>query len=54
MENHGAVMCSVNSVFEAVEQMQMVECMAQKEMDYVIKVRNLTIPGASGKYVLSR
>jgi ribulose-5-phosphate 4-epimerase/fuculose-1-phosphate aldolase len=27
MENHGALLCSVNSVFEAVELMQMMECM---------------------------
>jgi ribulose-5-phosphate 4-epimerase/fuculose-1-phosphate aldolase len=29
MENHGAAICSVNSIYEAVEFMQMVECMAQ-------------------------
>jgi L-fuculose-phosphate aldolase len=28
MENHGALICSLNSIFEAVELMQMVECMA--------------------------
>lgn len=29
MANHGAVICGINSVFEAVEMMQMAECMAQ-------------------------
>lgn len=69
MENHGAVICNVNNVFEAVEQMQMMECMGMsvltatilgecktiesryvKEMDQVISVRNLKIPGAAGYY----
>lgn len=29
MENHGALICSLNNLFEAVEMMQMMECMAQ-------------------------
>ena len=64
MENHGALICNTNDVTEAVEQMQMIESMAQsvvvakcmgnlelipqkyvEELDNVIKVRNLTIPG---------
>lgn len=70
MENHGAVLCSVNNVLEAVEFMQMIECMAQsilvsmqlgtcksipasyvKELDKVISMRNLNMPGAPGRFV---
>ena len=69
MENHGTVFLSPVSVFEAVEIMQMSECMAQsilvalqlgnakpikseyvKEMDQVISIRNLTMPGTIGKF----
>ena len=69
MENHGALICSLNSIFEAVELMQMVECMAHsvlvslqlgncktipqkfiKDLDQVIKTRNLAIAGAVGKF----
>ncbi len=64
MENHGALICNANDITEAVEQMQMVEAMAQsivvakcmgnieliskdyvKELDDVIKIRKLQIPG---------
>ena len=70
MENHGTVFLSPVSVFEAVEIMQMSECMAQsvlvalqlgnanpikskyiKEMDQVISIRNLTMPGSVGKFL---
>lgn len=69
MENHGAVFCSPHSVFEAVEMMQMMECMAKsmvtalqlgnlksltpenvRDMDEVIRVRNLPMPGAKGQF----
>jgi L-fuculose-phosphate aldolase len=68
MENHGAVVCG-DGVFEAVEMMQMMECMGVsimtahalgkcepispafvKEMDQVIAVRNLRMPGAPGEF----
>ena len=64
MENHGALICSPKDIEDAVEQLQMVEAMAQsvavakilgnveflndssvKDLDNVIKVRNLTVPG---------
>lgn len=69
MENHGAVFCSPTSIEDAVELLNMSECMAEsvliakilgnakvipeyyvKEMDNVIAMRNLRIPGAEGKY----
>ena len=69
MENHGALFCSPLSVSDAVELMNMSECMALsaltakilgnakpltteqvEEMDYVISVRNLKMPGATGKF----
>jgi len=69
MENHGAVFCSPHSVFDAVELLQKVECMAQsilvsvqlgnpkpippeyvREMDEVIAIRELKIPGKPGKF----
>lgn len=69
MENHGAVFCSPIGIFDAVELLNMAECMATsivvsvilgnpktipahfvKEIDEVIAVRNLKMPGASGKY----
>ncbi len=70
MENHGALLCSVNGILEAVEFMQMIECMAQsilvsmqlgyckplstscvKELDKVVAMRNLNMPGAPGRFV---
>jgi L-fuculose-phosphate aldolase len=69
MENHGAVFCSSIGVEDAVELLNMSECMAEsvltamilgnakviprnyvKEMDNVIAIRNLKMPGAEGKY----
>lgn len=69
MENHGAVFCSPISITDAVELMNMAECMAEsvlvatllgnaktmedkyvKEMDEVIAIRNLKMPGATGKF----
>lgn len=69
MENHGAVFCSPIGIEDAVELLNMSECMAEsvlvakllgnaktipdkyvKEMDEVIAVRNLRMPGADGKY----
>lgn len=69
MENHGAVICSTTGVFDAVEKMQMVECMAQSvivsqllgncktipanfvsELDQVIEMRDLPVPGIPGKF----
>lgn len=69
MENHGAVFISPIGIFDAVELLNMSECMATsvltakilgnaktitpkyvKEMDEVIEVRNLKMPGVSGKY----
>lgn len=69
MENHGAVFCSPVGIEDAVELLNMSECMAEsvliasllgnakqipgsyvKEMDKVIAVRNLKIPGADNKY----
>lgn len=69
MENHGAVFCSPIGIFDAVELLNMAECMATsivvsavlgnpktipthfvKEIDEVISVRNLKMPGASEKY----
>lgn len=69
MENHGAVFCSPIGIFDAVELLNMAECMATsvliaqllgnakpitpryvKEMDDVIAVRKLKMPGAFGKY----
>ena len=69
MENHGAVFCSPTSIEDAVELLNMSECMAEsvliakilgnakvipeyyvKEMDNVIAMRNLRIPGAEEKY----
>jgi L-fuculose-phosphate aldolase len=69
MENHGAVVCGVDGVFEAVEMMQMMECMGisilsartlgnckpiepafVKQMDEVIAIRNLRLPGAPGEF----
>ena len=68
MENHGAVFCSPIGIFDAVELLNMAECMAVsvltaqilgnaktitkhyvEEMDQVIAVRNLKMPGAPGK-----
>ncbi|MBO5908086.1 MAG: class II aldolase/adducin family protein [Clostridia bacterium] len=64
MENHGCLLCSFTDVMNTVEQMQMMEAMAQSvvvakilgnvellsdkhigELEDVIKVRNLKIPG---------
>ena len=64
MENHGCLVCSSTDVMNTVEQMQMMEAMAQSiavakilgnvellsdkhvgELEDVIKVRNLKIPG---------
>lgn len=69
MENHGAVFCSPVGITDAVELLNMSECMALsvlsaqllgnakpidaahvKEMDYVIQVRNLKMPGADGMF----
>lgn len=69
MENHGAVFCSPIGIEDAVELLNMSECMAEsvlvakllgnaktipdnyvKEMDEVIAVRNLKMPGADGQY----
>jgi L-fuculose-phosphate aldolase len=69
MENHGAVFCSPIDITNAVELLNMAECMAQSilvavqlgnakpmkpkyvgEMDDVITVRNLKMPGATGRY----
>lgn len=68
MENHGALICSTIDITDAVEQMQMVEAMAQSvvvakcmgnieilsenyvnELENVIKIRNLKIPGYEQK-----
>ena len=70
MENHGAVFCSPIGITDAVELMNMAECMAQsvlvatilgnakaieekyvQEMDEVIAVRNMKIPGATGRFL---
>lgn len=64
MENHGFLVCGCEDVMNTVEQMQMIEAMAQsvvvakcigkveflsdtdlKELEDVIKIRNLKIPG---------
>ncbi len=64
MENHGFLVCGSDDVLNTVEQMQMIEAMAQsvvvakcvgnvellsrkniKELEDVIKIRNLRIPG---------
>ena len=64
MENHGFLICGGDNVLNTVEQMQMIEAMAQslvvaktigevefltdanvKELEDVIKIRNLKIPG---------
>lgn len=69
MENHGVLFVSQHGIEDAVELMNMTECMAQsalvaqvlgnmepmtakavKEMDKVIRIRNLNVPGAKGKY----
>lgn len=69
MENHGAVFCSPIDITDAVELLNMAECMATsilvstllgnakpidnahvKEMDEVIRVRNLKMPGATGRF----
>jgi L-fuculose-phosphate aldolase len=69
MENHGAVFCSPHTITDAVERMQMVECMALsiltasllgnakpieekyiKELDEVIHVRKLPMPGKPGMF----
>lgn len=69
MENHGAVFCSPIDITDAVELLNMAECMATsilvskmlgnanpidpahvKEMDDVIRIRNLKMPGATGKF----
>ena len=69
MENHGALFCSPVGIEDAVELLNMSECMAGsvlvskllgnaktipnqyvKEMDEVISIRNLKMPGATGKY----
>lgn len=69
MENHGAVFCSPIDITDAVELLNMAECMATsilvskllgnakpidhahvKEMDEVIRIRNLKMPGATGKF----
>ena len=69
MENHGAVFCSPIGIEDAVELLNMAECMAEsvlvakilgnvktipnsyvKELDEVIFVRNLKMPGADGRY----
>lgn len=69
MENHGALFCSPVNITDAVELLNMSECMAisaltaqllgnakpltaaqVRDMDYVISVRNLKMPGATGKF----
>lgn len=69
MENHGALFCSPIGIEDAVELLNMSECMAQsvlvakllgnpktipdnyvKEMDEVISIRNLKMPGADNRY----
>jgi len=69
MENHGAVFCSPIDITDAVELLNMAECMATsvlvshmlgnpkpitpayvKEMDEVIRARNLKMPGATGRF----
>jgi L-fuculose-phosphate aldolase len=69
MENHGALFCSPFSITDAVECLQMTECMAHsilvasllgnakpiadkfiKEIDEVIKIRNLPMPGKPGLF----
>lgn len=69
MENHGAVFCSPIDITDAVELLNMSECMATsiliskllgnakpidaahvKEMDEVIQIRNLKMPGATGRF----
>ena len=69
MENHGALFVSPNSIEDAVELLNMSECMAEsviaaellgnmeplsleavKQMDEVIRVRNLAVPGAKEKF----
>lgn len=69
MENHGAVFVSPIGISDAVELLNMAECMAQsvlvadllgnakpftakdvKNLDSVIQVRNLKMPGATGKF----
>ncbi|GHV81428.1 hypothetical protein AGMMS49944_32190 [Spirochaetia bacterium] len=69
MENHGALFCSPFSITDAVERLQMTECMAHsilvasllgnakpiadkyvKEIDEVIKIRNLPMPGKPGLF----
>ena len=69
MENHGALFCSPIGIEDAVELLNMSECMAEsvlvaellenaktipnhyvKEMDEVITVRNLKMPGADDKF----
>lgn len=68
MENHGALFCSPVGIENAVELLNMSECMAEsvivaqilgnakpmenrhvKEMDEVIAIRNLKMPGADGR-----
>ena len=44
MENHGAVICSTDSVFDAVEKMQLVECMAQSVLVSMLLGNCKTIP----------
>lgn len=69
MQNHGALFCSPVDIGDAVELLNMAECMAQsifvaqvmgtpkaipksfvKQMDEVVSIRNLKIPGAEGKF----
>lgn len=69
MENHGALFCSPKGIEDAVELLNMAECMAESvvvakilgnvkplskasvaQMDMVIQIRNLRIPGAPGKF----
>ena len=69
MANHGVVFCSPVGIIDAVELLNMSECMAEsalvakllggtrpidpahvKEMDGVIQVRSLKMPGAEGKF----
>lgn len=69
MENHGAVFCSPIGIEDAVELLNMSECMAEsifvacvlgkakpipsqfvRQMDDVISIRNLKMPGAIGRY----
>ena len=68
MENHGALFCSFAGIEDAVELLNMTECMAEsilvarllgnpktitkeyvEEMDWVIRERNLKVPGIQGK-----